>query len=158
MLAPLPQLDTIRIAVIGLGYVGLPLLIAFSKRYNAIGFDINPTRIESCKKALMRQSKSLRKRFSALIAPLAAHFVILQKQMSILFVCLRPLMNTKSPTSPRFWAQVKWQVKFCKEAISLFMNPPPTPPARKMNAELCLSLPHHFILIAIFIFATRPSG
>ena len=52
MLAPLPQLDTIRIAVIGLGYVGLPLLIAFSKRYNAIGFDINPTRIESLQKGI----------------------------------------------------------------------------------------------------------
>ena len=34
-----------KIAVVGLGYVGLPLAVAFSKRYNVIGFDINQIRI-----------------------------------------------------------------------------------------------------------------
>ena len=34
-----------RIAVIGLGYVGLPLAIEFGKRYLTTGFDINPSRI-----------------------------------------------------------------------------------------------------------------
>jgi UDP-N-acetyl-D-galactosamine dehydrogenase len=33
-----------RIAVIGLGYVGLPLAIAFAKKYKVVGLDINPTR------------------------------------------------------------------------------------------------------------------
>lgn len=35
-----------KIAIIGLGYVGLPLAIEFSKKYNVIGFDINKTRIK----------------------------------------------------------------------------------------------------------------
>jgi len=34
-----------RIAVIGLGYVGLPLAIEFSKKYDVLGFDINTTRV-----------------------------------------------------------------------------------------------------------------
>jgi UDP-N-acetyl-D-galactosamine dehydrogenase len=34
-----------RIAVIGLGYVGLPLAAAFAKKYPVVGFDINPQRI-----------------------------------------------------------------------------------------------------------------
>jgi UDP-N-acetyl-D-galactosamine dehydrogenase len=34
-----------RIAVIGLGYVGLPLAVEFGKRYLTIGFDVNPSRI-----------------------------------------------------------------------------------------------------------------
>jgi UDP-N-acetyl-D-galactosamine dehydrogenase len=34
------------IAVIGLGYVGLPLAAAFAEKYNVIGFDINPERIK----------------------------------------------------------------------------------------------------------------
>ena len=38
------------IAVIGLGYVGLPLGIALSKRYNVTGFDIDNSRIKSLKK------------------------------------------------------------------------------------------------------------
>ncbi len=36
-----------EIAVIGLGYVGLPLALAFAKKFPVIGFDINETRIGS---------------------------------------------------------------------------------------------------------------
>lgn len=35
-----------RIAVIGLGYVGLPLAVELSKKYPVVGFDINEERIE----------------------------------------------------------------------------------------------------------------
>lgn len=35
-----------RIAIIGLGYVGLPLAIEFGKKYRVLGFDINTNRIE----------------------------------------------------------------------------------------------------------------
>lgn len=35
-----------KIAIIGLGYVGLPLAIEFSKKFKVLGFDINPTRVE----------------------------------------------------------------------------------------------------------------
>lgn len=35
-----------RIAVIGLGYVGLPLAVEFSKKYPVVGFDINKQRVE----------------------------------------------------------------------------------------------------------------
>lgn len=46
----LPGSD-VRIAVIGLGYVGLPLAVAFSKKYAVIGFDINKRRIQELKDA-----------------------------------------------------------------------------------------------------------
>jgi UDP-N-acetyl-D-galactosamine dehydrogenase len=35
-----------KIAVIGLGYVGLPLAVEFAKKYPTIGFDINKSRIQ----------------------------------------------------------------------------------------------------------------
>jgi len=35
----------VRIAIIGLGYVGLPLAVAFAKKYPVFGFDINEKRI-----------------------------------------------------------------------------------------------------------------
>ena len=35
-----------KIAVIGLGYVGLPLAVEFSKKYKVLGFDINQGRID----------------------------------------------------------------------------------------------------------------
>jgi UDP-N-acetyl-D-galactosamine dehydrogenase len=34
-----------NIAIIGLGYVGLPLAVAFGSKYNTIGFDINTNRV-----------------------------------------------------------------------------------------------------------------
>ena len=34
------------IAIIGLGYVGLPLAVAFAKKYKVIGFDINQARVK----------------------------------------------------------------------------------------------------------------
>ncbi|HEX5150807.1 MAG TPA: nucleotide sugar dehydrogenase [Parafilimonas sp.] len=39
-----------RIAVIGLGYVGLPLAIEFAKHFSVKGFDINKNRVEALKK------------------------------------------------------------------------------------------------------------
>ena len=38
-----------RLAIVGLGYVGLPLAIAFADRLSVIGFDINETRLSSLK-------------------------------------------------------------------------------------------------------------
>ena len=35
-----------KIAIIGLGYVGLPLAIEFGKKFKVLGFDINQSRIE----------------------------------------------------------------------------------------------------------------
>lgn len=38
--------ENTKIAVIGLGYVGLPLAVEFGKKLNTVGFDINSKRIE----------------------------------------------------------------------------------------------------------------
>jgi UDP-N-acetyl-D-galactosamine dehydrogenase len=42
--------EKVKIAIIGQGYVGLPLAIEFGKKYPTIGFDINANRIEELKK------------------------------------------------------------------------------------------------------------
>ncbi|MFC2118132.1 nucleotide sugar dehydrogenase [Bacteroidota bacterium] len=38
-----------RIAIIGLGYVGLPLAVEFAKKYPVVGFDIKKSRVEELK-------------------------------------------------------------------------------------------------------------
>lgn len=43
--ARMTQPTDTRIAIVGLGYVGLPLAVEFGKQYATIGFDINGTRI-----------------------------------------------------------------------------------------------------------------
>ncbi|MGV0953527.1 MAG: Vi polysaccharide biosynthesis UDP-N-acetylglucosamine C-6 dehydrogenase TviB [Fluviibacter sp.] len=40
------NLDQKTIAIIGLGYVGLPLAVEFAKKRKVIGFDINPVRVQ----------------------------------------------------------------------------------------------------------------
>jgi len=44
--------DKVKIAVIGQGYVGLPLAIEFGKKYPTLGFDINQARIDDLKKGI----------------------------------------------------------------------------------------------------------
>ena len=41
----------INIAIVGLGYVGLPLAVEFSKKYNVTGYDINNRRVEELLKS-----------------------------------------------------------------------------------------------------------
>lgn len=42
-------LEDTRIAVIGLGYVGLPLAVEFGKQFDTLGFDINCARVQELK-------------------------------------------------------------------------------------------------------------
>ncbi len=51
----LPELNySARIAIIGLGYVGLPLAVAFAKKYAVRGFDVNQQRIDELKAGIDR--------------------------------------------------------------------------------------------------------
>jgi UDP-N-acetyl-D-galactosamine dehydrogenase len=40
------MLKTVRIGVVGLGYVGLPLAVEFGKKFSTVGFDIKPERVQ----------------------------------------------------------------------------------------------------------------
>ena len=47
--AQLPEVAQVKVAVIGLGYVGLPLAVGFGRQMSTLGFDINQTRIAELK-------------------------------------------------------------------------------------------------------------
>lgn len=47
-----------KIAIIGLGYVGLPLAVEFGKKYRVLGFDINTARVEELKHGKDRTRES----------------------------------------------------------------------------------------------------
>ena len=42
----MPSNENARIAIVGLGYVGLPLAVEFGKQFDTVGFDINEARIQ----------------------------------------------------------------------------------------------------------------
>jgi UDP-N-acetyl-D-glucosamine/UDP-N-acetyl-D-galactosamine dehydrogenase len=46
---PVTKLSDVKLAIIGLGYVGLPLATEFAKRRDVVGFDINAARVEALK-------------------------------------------------------------------------------------------------------------
>jgi len=48
------QNGTVRIGLIGLGYVGLPLAVEFGKVFDTVGFDVKPERLE-----MLRRGKSV---------------------------------------------------------------------------------------------------
>ena len=41
-----------KLAVIGLGYVGLPIALEFARKLSVIGFDINAKRVEMMKEGI----------------------------------------------------------------------------------------------------------
>jgi UDP-N-acetyl-D-galactosamine dehydrogenase len=47
-----------KIAIIGLGYVGLPLAVEFGKKFNVLGFDINQSRVDELKKGIDKTLES----------------------------------------------------------------------------------------------------
>ena len=41
-----------KLSLVGLGYVGMPIAVAFAKKINVVGFDTNATKIEMYKKGI----------------------------------------------------------------------------------------------------------
>ncbi len=62
-----------RIAVIGLGYVGLPLARLFATRFPVLGFDINDARIQDLNKGLDRTLEVDEETLKSVLAPDASH-------------------------------------------------------------------------------------
>jgi len=56
------------IAVIGLGYVGLPLAVEFAKKYKAVGFDVNESRITELNKGYDRTLEVEESKLSGVLA------------------------------------------------------------------------------------------
>ncbi|HMH64298.1 MAG TPA: Vi polysaccharide biosynthesis UDP-N-acetylglucosamine C-6 dehydrogenase TviB, partial [Rhizomicrobium sp.] len=46
------NLQGTRLAIVGLGYVGLPLAVEFGKKYDTTGFDINRGRIDELRRGV----------------------------------------------------------------------------------------------------------
>ena len=52
-----------KIAIIGLGYVGLPLAVEFGKTRKVLGFDINQSRVDELMSGGGQYSRSKLRRF-----------------------------------------------------------------------------------------------
>ena len=58
------MLQNLKIAVVGLGYVGLPVAVAFNQKYPVVGYDINRERIQALTIGLDKTNEISREEFA----------------------------------------------------------------------------------------------
>ena len=88
------KFSSVKIAILGLGYVGLPLAKAFSKKFNVIGFDTNKKKIDILKKTLNIKKKQS-KFGDSLIVTSNSNFL---KDINVFIVTVpTPVKKNKSP-------------------------------------------------------------
>ena len=83
-----------KLAVIGLGYVGLPIALEFAKKLSVIGFDINPQRIELMKKGIDPSNELEKKAFEGCDIEFTMILDVLREANFLLLLYLPRLMST----------------------------------------------------------------
>ena len=92
------------VAVIGLGYVGLPLVVEFGKQVRTIGFDIAKSKVQSCLRGVDPSRELTDDEMR-----LATHAVytddptMLAEADMIIVVCRRQSMRRESPIFVPWW-------------------------------------------------------
>ena len=71
---------TAQIAVVGLGYVGMPLAVAFAKKALVIGFDTNVAKIEKYKNGqLENKIKQINKIKTIMLSPISCRSALIHR-------------------------------------------------------------------------------
>ena len=84
-----------KIAVIGLGYVGLPLAVEFGKKYLTVGFDINNYRVEDLKNGI---DNTLEINSDILLSTLSNGFFSVSSNKNDLKECNIYIVTVPTPT------------------------------------------------------------
>ena len=92
------MLKHIKIGVIGLGYVGLPLAIEFSKKFKTYGFDKSKERINQLKRKIDRNNLLNKSEKSYLRKINFENDYKILNKINIIIVCLpTPVKRNKKP-------------------------------------------------------------
>jgi len=87
-----------NIAIIGLGYVGLPLAVEFGKKYNVIGFDIDENRVNDLKKGIDKTKETVKSDIEASIYLTLSNLVSDLSRANIFIVTVpTPINQFKAP-------------------------------------------------------------
>lgn len=84
-----------KIAVIGLGYVGLPLAVEFGKKINTIGYDIDSSRVEALNNGL---DKTLEVNNETLKNTLQEKYLVVTDNKDLLSKCNVFIITVPTPT------------------------------------------------------------
>ena len=92
------QLNNLKLGIIGLGYVGLPLLIAFSKYRKVWGFDLNKNRIKDLKNCIDYSNEVKKKEFNNLKNIYFTNKIKDLKECNFYIICVpTPIYSNKKP-------------------------------------------------------------
>jgi len=87
-----------KITIIGLGYVGLPLAVAFGKKYKTVGYDINKLRVEQLKDGLdITMESSKKKIFSSTNLILSSNEIDIKDSDFFIVTVPTPINLNKTP-------------------------------------------------------------
>ncbi len=87
-----------KIAVVGLGYVGLPLAVEFGKQVRVIGFDVNEKRVKELSRGIDRNHESSSKEIrAAKFLSFTSESEKIQEARFIVVAVPTPVTSTKQP-------------------------------------------------------------
>ena len=86
------------VAVVGLGYVGLPLAVAFARHFSVIGFDLNAARVEELSAGIDRTGEvDLGRRWQASSARFTSDPAALREAGVIIVAVPTPIGRAPEP-------------------------------------------------------------
>ena len=92
------KLNDLKLGIIGLGYVGLPLLIAFSKHRKVYGYDINKNRIRDLNNCLDYSNEVKKKDFNNLKNIYFTNKINELENCNFYIICVpTPIYSNKNP-------------------------------------------------------------
>ena len=117
------NLEKISIAVIGQGYVGLPLAIEFGKKYSTLGFDINKARIDELKRGIDRTNEATTEQLrSANLLAFSTNINDIKESNIYIVTVPTPISEFKTPDLKPLKEASKMLGEFLKKEMWLFMS------------------------------------
>jgi len=104
-----------RIAVVGLGYVGLPLALEFGRHFSVVGFDINAQRIEQMKKQIDPSAELSKQAFEGVDVEFTASAQQLANAHVFIIAVPTPVDDHKVPNLTPLLSATKTVSKHLKE-------------------------------------------
>lgn len=87
----------LRIGIIGLGYVGLPLALAFAEKYKVIGFDIDIDRIDSLNLGFDKTNQVSLRELESSTLELSSEYAVLTSCEIYIITVPTPITGNKKP-------------------------------------------------------------
>ena len=115
-------MNKLKICVLGLGYVGLPLVLNISKKFDCIGFDLNKKRIENLKNKIDTNKEYSKKDLASHRLKFTDNLNII-KNFNFYIICVpTPIFKNKKPDLRNLNLAIKLISKVLKKNDILFIE------------------------------------